>query len=125
MVDPLARFSYLLTFDEWYTNRVNFTVINEGFQCGKCGAKVPPQKGSCRNHCTACLYSQHVDAAFPGDRASSCLALMKPIGVTQSGKKGYILLHECTKCGVITRNKMADDDNMVLASELSRHPTQK
>ena len=106
-----------------YSNFVNFTVINEGFQCGKCGHKVPPQKGSCRNHCTACLYSHHVDAAFPGYRASSCLALMKPIAVTQSGKKGWILLHECTKCVVIVRNKMAEDDNMVLASELSSNPT--
>ena len=48
---------------------------------------------------------------------------MKPIGVTQSGKKGWILLHECTKCGVIIRNKMADDDNMVLAARLSQNPT--
>jgi hypothetical protein len=44
---------------------------------------------------------------------------MEPIGVTQSGKKGWILLHKCTKCGVIIRNKMADDDNMVLAAQLS------
>ena len=102
---------------------MNFTVRNEGFQCQKCGTTVPPQKGSCRNHCTECLYSLHVDETYPGDRASTCLALMKPIGVTQSGKKGWILLHECTKCGVIIRNKMADDDNMVLAARLSQNPT--
>jgi len=101
---------------------MNFTVINQGFQCGNCGAKVSKQKGSCRNHCPMCLYSMHVDAVFPGDRASKCKGLMKPIGVTQSGKKGWIVLHECTKCGAINRNKMANDDNMVLASELSRNP---
>lgn len=102
---------------------MNFTVLNEGFQCGNCGKIIPKQKGTCRNHCTECLYSLHVDAAYPGDRASKCLGLMKPIGVTQSGKKGWILLHECTKCGQINRNKMANDDNMVLAAELSRNPT--
>jgi len=47
---------------------------------------------------------------------------MKPIGITQSGKKGWILLHKCTKCGKTIRNKMADDDNMELAAELSRNP---
>ncbi|MFA6024280.1 MAG: RNHCP domain-containing protein [Candidatus Gracilibacteria bacterium] len=102
---------------------MNFTVINEGFQCGNCGSAVAPQRGSCRNHCTECLYSLHVDAAFPGDRASNCKGLMKPIGVTQSGKKGWILLHECTKCSVTIRNKMANDDNMVLAARLSTNPT--
>lgn len=102
---------------------MNFKVFNDGFQCRKCDANVPPQKGSCRNHCPQCLHSMHVDANFPGDRASKCHGLMKPISVTQSGKKGWILLHECEKCSVIARNKMADDDNMKLAAELSRNPT--
>lgn len=101
---------------------MNFNVINEGFQCGNCSAQVPPQQGSCRNHCTQCLTSRHVDAEFPGDRASKCLGLMKPIGLTQSGKKGWIVLHECIKCGRTIRNKLADDDNMDLAITLSRNP---
>lgn len=46
---------------------------------------------------------------------------MEPIGLTQSGKKGWILLHKCTKCGQTARNKMAEDDNMELATELSRY----
>lgn len=104
-------------------NQMNFTVINEGFQCRNCGTLVPAQKGSCRNHCTECLHSLHVDAKYPGDRASPCKGLMKPIGITQSGKKGYIVLHECAKCGVKIRNKIAPDDNMNAVIELSRHPT--
>ncbi|QQR55401.1 RNHCP domain-containing protein [Candidatus Peregrinibacteria bacterium] len=101
---------------------MNFIVINQPFQCLNCGAQVPRQEGSCRNHCKSCLYSQHVDAEFPGDRASNCGALMAPIGLTQSGKKGWILLHKCTKCFRIVRNKLADDDNMDLAIALSRNP---
>lgn len=101
---------------------MNFIVINEPFQCLNCGASVEPQEGSCRNHCPQCLYSLHVDAEFPGDRASTCSALMAPIGLTQSGKKGWILLHKCTKCGRTIRNKLADDDNMELAIALSRQP---
>lgn len=49
---------------------------------------------------------------------------MQPTNVTQSGKKGWILLHKCIKCGVTTRNKMADDDNMGLAAEISKNPIQ-
>lgn len=100
---------------------MNFTVINESFQCGKCGEENSPHPTSCRNHCTKCLHSLHLDAKFPGDRASDCHGSMKPIGVTQSGKKGWILLHKCLKCGKIARNKMAEDDNMELAAELSKH----
>jgi hypothetical protein len=101
---------------------MNFTVINDAFQCGNCNAEVPALPGSCRNHCNNCLFSMHVDAKYPGDRASNCHGLMRPIGLTQTGKKGWIVLHECTKCGVTIRNKMADDDNMELAAELSRNP---
>lgn len=64
----------------------------------------------------------HVDEVFPGDRAATCQGLMKPIGVSQSGKKGWILLHKCIKCGVVIRNTMASDDNMILAAEISKNP---
>lgn len=101
---------------------MNFTVRNDPFQCRNCKAEVPPQEGSCRNHCPHCLFSLHVDALSPGDRSSKCQVLMEPIGVTQSGKKGWILLHKCIKCGLVIRNKMADDDNMKLAAELSKNP---
>jgi hypothetical protein len=98
---------------------MNFIVINESFQCSNCKSEVPKLKGSCRNHCPFCLHSLHVDADFPGDRASECHALMSPIGLTQSSKKGWILLHECKKCGHTMKNKMAEDDNMELAAKIS------
>jgi hypothetical protein len=47
---------------------------------------------------------------------------MTPIGIDHSGKKGWILIHECKKCHKKIRNKMAEDDNMELASEISRNP---
>lgn len=101
---------------------MNFIVRNEDFQCLKCHARVAQLSGSCRNHCNFCLYSQHLDAEFPGDRASHCHGLMQPIALTQSGKKGFILLHKCIKCGLEIRNKMANDDNMSLAAEISKNP---
>ncbi|MBI4127312.1 RNHCP domain-containing protein [Candidatus Peregrinibacteria bacterium] len=101
---------------------MNFISLNESFQCLNCSARNVRHPSSCRNHCTQCLYSRHLDAEFPGDRASACEGLMAPTNVTRSGKKGWILLHKCLKCGVLTRNKMADDDNMTLAAEISKNP---
>ena len=67
-----------------------FTVrgTNHGFTCAHCGAEVRPlANGSVRNHCPVCLYSLHVDVQ-PGDRASDCHGLLRPVGVEQSGKSG-------------------------------------
>jgi hypothetical protein len=73
---------------------------------------VPPlDNGSYRNHCPYCLYSIHVDIN-PGDRASDCHGLLKPVGVEYSGKKGWVILHECQCCGEVRKNKAALDDSV-------------
>ena len=97
-----------------------FIVINEGFTCKNCGKQNSPQRGSCRNHCTDCLYSLHVDEKSPGDRQSSCRALMKPIKITQNSKKGWIIIHKCLKCGKEITNKTAPDDNFDKIIELTQ-----
>jgi hypothetical protein len=92
-----------------------FTAIgtNEGFTCLHCGLTVPPlANGSYRNHCPACLHSLHVDVN-PGDRAHPCGGVMEPIGAEHSGKKGWIIVHRCTRCGEVRRNRAALDDPLV------------
>lgn len=85
---------------------------NQAFNCIHCGQQVPAlQNGSYRNHCPYCLYSLHVDIN-PGDRANPCQGILKPIGVEYSGKKGWIIVHRCLKCGEIRRNKAALDDSL-------------
>ncbi len=96
----------------------NFTVIDEEFICENCGYKVKKLGYSCRNHCPTCLYSKHVDIN-PGDREESCHGLLEPIGLEISGKKGYIIIFKCKKCGAIRKNKVAEDDNMDLIISLS------
>jgi hypothetical protein len=97
--------------------------INEGFKCKKCKKVVPPgEDGICRNHCTHCLYSLHVDLNVPGDRASECLGLMVPIGMEINKKKGVRVIHLCQKCGLKTFNRSAPDDNWDLICKLSRIP---
>ncbi|HEX2862967.1 MAG TPA: RNHCP domain-containing protein [Deinococcales bacterium] len=83
---------------------------NEGFTCAHCGAPVPPLvNGSVRNHCPRCLHSLHVDEN-PGDRASDCGGLLRPVSVEQDGKKDWVIVHRCERCGAVRRNKAALND---------------
>jgi len=89
-----------------------FIPRQEPFTCENCGYAVEPLKrGSCRSHCSKCLYSKHVDND-PGDRLSDCHGLMRPEGIDQDGKKGFVIIHKCEKCGVSKRNKAAPDDEL-------------
>lgn len=81
---------------------------NTGFVCDYCYSPVKPlENGSYRNHCPYCLHSKHLDD-IPGDRASQCLGLMKPIGRTIHSKKGIQIIHQCQDCGHIMVNKIAE-----------------
>lgn len=83
---------------------------NQGFICTHCSEAVPPlQNGSYRNHCPFCLYSLHVDV-FPGDRANACKGLLEPTSAEHNGKKGWVIVYRCTRCGQTGRNKAALDD---------------
>lgn len=91
----------------------NFIVIDENFTCEHCGTKNPPAPKTCRNHCKECLWSKHVDETVPGDRKSTCRALMEPVKIEGgTNRKGYTILYNCTRCEKIIRNKTAPDDNM-------------
>ena len=94
-----------------------FIARQEPFLCEQCGKQVGPlAHGSYRNHCPFCLSSKHVDADGPGDRASSCLGLMKATGVDHDGKKGWMIIHMCLRCGKRISNKAAPDDDLTMLS---------
>jgi len=91
---------------------MTFIPRQESFVCENCHFAVQPlERGTCRSHCPKCLYSKHVDND-PGDRSSNCHGLMEPVGIDQTGKKGFIILHKCQKCGITKRNKAAPDDEL-------------
>lgn len=104
-----------------------FKVVNEGFACGNCGAEVLPTTcGSPRNHCPFCLCSKHVDIHV-GDRANPCKGLMKPVSVVTAGRKNYVLVQKCLKCGEVMRSKVipykdVQPDDFDLIVELSTKP---
>jgi predicted RNA-binding Zn-ribbon protein involved in translation (DUF1610 family) len=85
-----------------------FTKNDNSFICQNCGLKVKPLSYSSRNHCPRCLYSLHVDNK-PGDRLNECGGLMEPIKVETDPKKGYVIIHRCTRCGEIKRNRAANE----------------
>lgn len=101
-----------------------FIARNDPFVCGHCGKQVEPIVfgGSYRNHCPFCLYSKHVDAGVPGDRANECQGLMEPIGVTTRRTGEYVLLHKCQKCGFERLNRVAGDDDTELLTKISGEP---
>ena len=80
----------------------------EDFTCENCGFFVVGNGYT--NHCPQCLWGKHVDV-FPGDRASECSALMRPVGFTLK-KQQVIIIHKCVKCGHNMRNKSADNDSI-------------
>lgn len=83
-----------------------FTKNDSGFVCENCSFKVLPLVKTSRNHCPKCLCSLHVDI-MPGDRSNTCKGLMKPVSCELNSKKGYVIIHKCTKCMQISRNKAA------------------
>jgi len=99
---------------------MTFIARQEPFDCEHCNAHVPNlEDGSYRNHCPFCLWSKHVDKDGPGDRLSTCQALMEPAGVDHQAKKGWMIVHRCTKCGKQITNKAACDDDTDALSQLS------
>ena len=91
---------------------MTFFPRQESFTCENCNFAVQPlEHGTCRSHCPQCLHSKHVDNE-PGDRGSDCHGIMEPSGIDQTGKKGFIILHKCQKCGIVKRNKAAPDDDL-------------
>ena len=85
-----------------------FTKNDAGFVCTHCGKQVEPLGYTSRNHCPFCLWSLHVDI-LPGDRANPCGAPMKPVRAEPDRKKGYVIIHRCTRCGEECRNRAAHE----------------
>ena len=92
------------------------TKNDSGFICGHCGKEVLPLGSSSRNHCPFCLWSRHLDI-LPGDRAATCKGMMEPVRTEPDARRGFVILHRCTLCGYIGRNRAVPDakvqpDNM-------------
>lgn len=86
----------------------SFIKKKENFICEKCGLSVVGTGYT--NHCPQCLWSKHVDNG-PGDRASSCFGMMKPVRIEGSVAQ-YVITHKCIKCGLEKKNKSSEEDSV-------------
>ena len=97
-----------------------FTRRIEDFDCGHCGAHVTGDGYT--NHCPRCLWSKHVDIN-PGDRASTCGALMEPVGVIiKGGGDDIVIIHQCVRCGHRKNNRQDVNDDVDVIIALSSRP---
>lgn len=85
---------------------------NDSFTCKVCGRLCTPQNAGSdhRNHCPNCLSSLHVDLE-PGDRASDCGGIMDPVAVWVRKGGEWAIIHRCRRCGALSSNRVAADDN--------------
>lgn len=96
---------------------------NDTFTCKNCGRLVTPENAGSdhRNHCPNCLVSLHVDDN-PGDRASDCGGHMEPIGVWVRKNGEWAIIHRCKRCGKISSNRSAADDNPMKLMSIALKP---
>lgn len=93
------------------------------FTCKACGRLVTPGGAGTehRNHCPYCLSSIHVDNE-PGDRECECHGVMEPIAVWVRKNDEWAIIHRCSKCGTLSSNRIAADDNPKILMEIALKP---
>lgn len=89
------------------------------FKCAGCSQDVSYESYGTknRNHCPYCLASLHVDEEI-GDRKSNCGGLMPAVGKMYKPDGEEVLIHECEKCGLVRKNRVAGDDSEEKIAEL-------
>lgn len=95
----------------------------EVFTCKVCGRQVVPEGAGSghRNHCPNCLHSLHVDDR-PGDRAACCGGIMEPVGVWVRAGGEWAIIHRCRRCGHLSSNRVAADDNPMKLMSIALKP---
>ncbi len=93
-----------------------FQKRKEDFICLRCAYK--NIGNGYTNHCSRCLYSQHVDVN-PGDRLNTCGGLMEPTKIEQKGQK-MLIVFKCQTCGTVHRNSISPDDNLDVILEIMK-----
>ena len=96
---------------------------HDSFTCRVCGRLVVPEAAGSghRNHCPNCLSSLHVDEE-PGDRTSDCGGVMDPIGVWVRRGGEWAVIHRCRRCGKLSSNRTAADDNPMKLMSVALRP---
>ena len=95
----------------------------DSFICKVCGRLVTPEGAGTdhRNHCPNYLCSLHVDDE-PGDRRSECGGIMEPVAVWVRKNGEWAIIHRCRRCGALSSNRIAADDNPMKLMSIAMKP---
>ena len=95
----------------------------DSFVCKACGRTVFPEGAGTlhRNHCPYCLSSKHLDVE-PGDRAADCGGVMDAIAVWVRKSGEWAIVHRCRRCGALSSNRIAADDNPFKLMSIAMKP---
>ena len=98
-------------------------LCNDIFTCRVCGRQVVPAGAGSdhRNHCPNCLSSLHVDVE-PGDRQSDCGGIMDAVAVWVRKGGEWAVIHRCRRCGALSSNRTAADDNPMKLMSIALKP---
>lgn len=93
------------------------------FRCKLCGREVFPENAGAqhRNHCPNCLASLHLDIE-PGDREADCGGIMDPVSVWVRKSGEWAIIHRCRRCGSLSSNRIAADDNPMKLMSIAMLP---
>lgn len=93
------------------------------FTCKNCGRTVVPTGAGSdhRNHCPYCLHSLHLDIE-PGDREADCGSIMEPVSVWVRKNGEWAIIHRCRRCGDLSSNRVAADDNPAKLMSIALKP---
>ena len=96
---------------------------SDSFVCKVCGRLVVSAGAgsSHRNPCPYRLNSLHLDDE-PGDREADCGGIMDPIGVWVRKNGEWAIIHRCRRCGHLSSNRVAADDNPMILMSIAMRP---
>ena len=116
----MSRENKRKTFEKGYYKT---HACKDTFTCKVCGWLCTPQNAGSdhRNHCPNCLSSLHVDIE-PGDRASDCGGIMEPVAVWVRRGGEWAIIHRCKRCGTLSSNRVAADDNPMKLMSIAMKP---
>ncbi|MEG1578852.1 MAG: RNHCP domain-containing protein [Oscillospiraceae bacterium] len=96
---------------------------DDSFTCKVCGRLMTQEDAGTghRNHCSNCLSSLHMDDE-PGDRAVECGGIMDAIAVWTRKSGEWAIIHRCRRCGKLSSNRIAGDDNPIKLMSIAMKP---
>ena len=108
------------SFDKGYYKH---NPCSDVFTCKVCGREIVPEGAGSghRNHCPNCLSSLHLDNE-PGDRESDCGGIMEPVAVWVRKNGEWAVIHRCKRCGKLSSNRVAADDNPMKLMSFAMRP---